>query len=198
MQPPSAAINWIADEILPHEPAVRSSLLRLGANAGDLDDILQETYCRLSEIGNVEEIRSPRSYFHAAARSVLLQRLRRERVVVFKPLPQADLFDPTDNAPSAERTISARLTLKLVMQTIAGLPAHYREVVELRRLEGLSQKETASRLGISEKIVENNLARGLKAVLKVMEEHEILPEMATQDTAADSAAQTRQRHVVSH
>ncbi|GLJ00156.1 hypothetical protein Sbs19_39730 [Sphingobium sp. BS19] len=55
------------------------------------------------------------------------------------------------------------------MEAIAALPTRYREVIELRRIEGLSQKETAKRLGVTEKIVENGLARGLKAILKAFE-----------------------------
>jgi RNA polymerase sigma-70 factor (ECF subfamily) len=56
--------------------------------------------------------------------------------------------------------------LNKVLAIMANLPAPYRRVIELRRIEGLSQKETAMRLGVTEKTVENGLARGLKALLR--------------------------------
>jgi RNA polymerase sigma-70 factor (ECF subfamily) len=48
----------------------------------------------------------------------------------------------------------------LLKNALASLPARCREVFTLRRLHGLSQREIANRLGISEKTVEaqNSLA----------------------------------------
>ena len=42
------------------------------------------------------------------------------------------------------------------------LPDRCREVVWLRRVEELSQKEVAMRLGISEKTVEKHIAKGMR------------------------------------
>jgi RNA polymerase sigma-70 factor (ECF subfamily) len=41
-------------------------------------------------------------------------------------------------------------------------------VVELRRLHGLSQRETAERLGVSETVVENDSSRALRQVLRML------------------------------
>ncbi|HUD28458.1 MAG TPA: RNA polymerase sigma factor [Novosphingobium sp.] len=166
---PPSTVAWIAAEILPHEAGLRASLRRAGVQPSEIDDIVQEAYCRLSEMGDTAHIRSPRAYFFVTARSILLQRLRRDRVVPIQSMADEAWFEAADDAPSIEQAVGARMTLGRVLKAIAALPQNYRAVVELRRLEGLSQKETASRLGVSEKIVENNLARGLKAVLKAME-----------------------------
>jgi hypothetical protein len=40
-------VAWLGREILPHEAAVRVWLRRSFAAAGDVDDILQETYLPL-------------------------------------------------------------------------------------------------------------------------------------------------------
>jgi RNA polymerase sigma-70 factor (ECF subfamily) len=45
------------------------------------------------------------------------------------------------------------------------LPPRCREVVRLRRIEGLSQRETAERLGLSENVVEKEIRRGEQAVM---------------------------------
>ena len=47
-----------------------------------------------------------------------------------------------------------------------------RRVIELRRIEGLTRKETSERLGVSENEVKNLLVRGLQKVLKSMAEQD--------------------------
>ncbi len=44
------------------------------------------------------------------------------------------------------------------------LPERCREVVWLRRVEELSQKEVAARMGIGEKTVEKQLAKGVRLI----------------------------------
>jgi RNA polymerase sigma-70 factor (ECF subfamily) len=51
------------------------------------------------------------------------------------------------------------------MKIVATLPERSRRIFEMRRVLGLSQKEIARQLGVSENVVENEAARGLKAVL---------------------------------
>lgn len=159
------SVKWVAAHILHHEPALRKWLHRTGVQASDVDDIVQQTYCKLSELGTVSHINDPRAYFFTTARSLLLQRVRRERVVHIQAASDQIDANMADQSPSPEQTAGARAELRRLLDVIAALPKSYREVIELRRIEGLSQKETAKRLGITEKIVENNLARGLKAVL---------------------------------
>jgi RNA polymerase sigma-70 factor (ECF subfamily) len=52
------------------------------------------------------------------------------------------------------------------------LPPVCRQVIELRRIHGFSQRETALRLGVTESVVENNSIRGLKVILKALEEED--------------------------
>jgi RNA polymerase sigma-70 factor (ECF subfamily) len=160
------AVRWVAVHILPHEPALRRWLHRIGASAHDIDDVVQQTYCRLSELESVGHITDPRAYFFTTARSFILQRVRKERVVSIQAASDQIDWSGVDEAPSPERAVGARSELNKVLAIMANLPAPYRRVIELRRIEGLSQKETAMRLGVTEKTVENGLARGLKALLR--------------------------------
>ncbi|MDE8650190.1 RNA polymerase sigma factor [Novosphingobium album (ex Liu et al. 2023)] len=163
------AVQWVAVHILRHEPSLRRWLRRTGVQASDIDDIVQQTYCKLSELDSVAHIIDARAYFFATARSFLLQRLRRDRVVHIQAASDQIDNQAVDQAPSPERMVGARSELNKVFEVIAALPKRYREVIELRRIEGLSQKETAKRLGLTEKSVENSLARGLKAILQSFE-----------------------------
>lgn len=167
-----AIIDWVALHILPHEAYVRAWLMRAMRRPSDVDDVIQEAYCQIAELETVAHIRNGRAYFLTAARSMLLQRLRRERVVRIEAITDLDALRMRDEGPSPERVTGARRELERVLGLIAMLPPVCRQVIELRRIHGFSQRETALRLGVTEAVVENNSIRGLKVILKALEEED--------------------------
>nr|WP_221774164.1 sigma-70 family RNA polymerase sigma factor [Novosphingobium flavum] len=150
---------------MPHEAALRAWLLRRVSCRSDAEDIIQECYCTLSERGDFGSIQSPRAYLFTVARNLLLQEIRRNRIVQIDSVAELDRFDVVCEEPSPERVAAGRNELALVRQLIADLPARARKIVELRKIEGLSQKEIAVRLGVSVNVVENEASRGLKVIL---------------------------------
>lgn len=176
-------VRWIAHEILPHEAAVRRWLIRRVDTHADADEIIQQAYCRLTELDYVGHIRSGRRYFFATARSILLERIRRSQIVEFRAMTDLDESSIMDDSPSPERIVGDRLQLQHVLDLLDGLPTAYRDVLRLRRLEGLSQKEAAARLGVSENVVENNVARGLRMLLKALAERGVAPVQAERTSA---------------
>lgn len=71
-----------------------------------------------------------------------------------------------DEDPGPERRVSARLELERVRPLIEALPDRCREIFELRRVQGVPQREIAARLGVPEHTVEQQAIRGLKLILK--------------------------------
>jgi len=165
-----ATVDWVALNILPHEGFVRAWLMRVTRRSSEIDDIIQEAYCQISELDSVAHIRSGKAYFLATARSVMLQRLRRERVVRIEAVTDLEVLRLVDDEPSPEQVTGARRELERVLGLIATLPPICRQVIELRRIHGFSQKETARRLGVTESVVENNTVRGLRTILKALAE----------------------------
>lgn len=165
-----ATVDWVALNILPHEGFVRAWLMRVTRRSVEVDDIIQEAYCQISELVSVAHIRNGRAYFLATARAVMLQRRRRERVVRIETVADVDALRLVDEEPSPERVTGARRELQRVLGLIATLPPVCRQVIELRRIHGFSQKETARRLCVSEAVVENNTIRGLRVILKALAE----------------------------
>ncbi|USQ98462.1 RNA polymerase sigma factor [Caulobacter sp. RL271] len=165
-------VAWLGREILPHEAAVRAWLRRSFAAAGDVDDIIQETYCRLAALTNIEHIDEPRGYFFQAARSVALEQIRRARVVRIETVSEIESLDLALEEPSAERIVSGRRELERVRGLIAALPERCRRIFEMRKIEGVPQREIARRLGVTEHVVENEAVRGLRAILAAMTEQD--------------------------
>ena len=158
-------VRWLAHEILPHEQDVRAWLRRSLVNSSDVDDVVQEAYCRLANLKVVEQIESPRAYFFQTARSVVLEQMRRARIVRIEAVTEIDALRIEWDEPSPERIAGGRKELERVMKIVATLPERSRRIFEMRRIRGLSQKEIAVQLGVTENVVENEAARGLKAVL---------------------------------
>ncbi len=161
-------VRWIASQILPHEADVRAWLRGALRGVGDVDDVIQEAYCRLSELPDHTHIQNGRAYFFATVRSIVIHGARRARVARIEAVEDAEIAALPDEAPSPERDVGARLQLRRVMDLIAALPPAYRHALEMRRLHGFSQKETARYLGVTEKVVENNALRGLRLLMKMM------------------------------
>src|SRR3546814_12337166 len=96
----------------------------------------------------------------------MLQRIRRNRIVRIDHLTDAQALALEDDAPGPDRHVAARRELARVRRMIDDLPPRCREIFELRRVEGVSQREIAERLDRPEHTVETQAIRGLKLILK--------------------------------
>jgi len=73
-----------------------------------------------------------------------------------------DLLDMRVDELSPERRLSAWEELKRAARALSGLPPKCREVLWLRRVDELSTREVAQRLGISERTVEGQILKGMR------------------------------------
>ena len=156
---------WLAREICPHEPALRRWLLRKSPPNIEIDDVIQEAYAKLALLPDVDHIVNPRAYFFRTAITIILQEVRRAQIVSISALSEAKALNIASDDPSIYQEIESRQELLLVAQAIAELPPRCRETFILRRVHGLSQQETARKLGISESTVEKHVARSVRHLM---------------------------------
>lgn len=157
---------WLGRYVLPHEPALRAWLRRRRLEGLEVDDVIQETYTRLVGADSVAHIRDAKSYAFQIAGSVVVDHLRRLKVVSFASVSDLDQLDMPSDEPSPERQVIDREELHRLAEFIAALPARVRDVFTLRRVYGLSQREVAERLGLAESTVEKHMARGFLLMLE--------------------------------
>ncbi len=165
---PEQIIQWVGSQILPHEADVRAWLRRARLANEDIEDILQESYCRMASLISVDHIASPRGYFFTVAKNIALARIRRARIVRIESVDEIDRLEIMSDAPSPEQVTAGRAELARVRRLIAMLPARCRRVFELRKIQGLPQKEIAQLMGLSETIVENEAAKGLRLIMRAI------------------------------
>lgn len=161
-------VAWVAGNVLPHEAALRARLRRMAATRDEIDDIVQDAYLNIARLESVAHIRDGRAYLFTTARMVLLQRIRRDRIVRIDSLTEMQALTLEDDDPGPERHTGARRELDRVRRLIDDLPGRCREIFELRRVQGVPQREIAQRLGIPEHTVEQQAIRGLKLILQAL------------------------------
>jgi RNA polymerase sigma factor (sigma-70 family) len=169
---------WLLREIHVHEAQLRGYLRRFLKRSSDLADGIQETYARLLSLPDCELalIRSPHAFLFTVARNVALEALRKQRVISRNVTLELDLVDAADNSPSAYEQLNSREELELLAQAVASLPERRRQVLTLRKLDGLSQKEIAARLGISENTVVKHAGSGVKLCAAYIYAREAAPQ----------------------
>lgn len=163
---------WVAGKVMPHEGDVRAWLARSNMRQEDVDDVIQEAYCRLAALASFDQIDRPGAYFFSIARNLMIGQMRRGRIVDIAALAEIEALAPYDDRPSPEREVAGRIELARVKELVASLPERCRRVVEMRKIEGLPQRDIAGRMGIPESIVENEGVKGIKLILAALRRQE--------------------------
>lgn len=170
--PSQERMRWIASHVLPHEPTLRAWLRRRPVAGLETDDVIQETYVVLGRMATVDHVTAPRAYAYQVAQSIVLRHLRRARIVRMGSIDEVDLETTPLDEPSPEQQTHARLELQRLVEVVKALPAKCQQTFMLRRFEGLSQRDTAHRLGISESTVEKHMSRALHTLMTALRQRE--------------------------
>lgn len=173
-------MRWVAREILVHEPSLRS-WLRRAVGPDEIEDIIQESYCRISNMREISHIKNGRAYLFTTAKMIIVERVRRSRVVSIETVAELDKLQLYCEDRSPEDIAVARNYLNSVTQLMDQLPERCRKIFRMRKIEGLSQREVATQLGLAEHIVENDVAKGLNLILKAIADGERKAETSLED-----------------
>jgi RNA polymerase sigma factor (sigma-70 family) len=160
--------RWFAEAILPHEGALTRYLRRVWSRSADVPDLRQDIYVRVYESAARERPQLPKAFLFATARNLLADRVRRSRIVSIGYSQDLDALNVLVDEISPERRLSAAQELRRLAEAFDGLSDSCRSVIWLRRVEGLSQREAAQRLGMREGTLESHLCRGVRALARAV------------------------------
>lgn len=160
--------RWVAAHIIPYENEVRCWVRRHVRTLGPAD-IDEEAYARLW-LQEFEHITNGRSYFYRVVRNLLLEQARRARIVPMERLGEIESLRIPSEEPGPERRLMARQEVEQLERIVGTLPEQWRRAFQLQKFAGLSQREIAQEMKISEKTVEKHLAAALWRVLEVLSE----------------------------
>jgi RNA polymerase sigma factor (sigma-70 family) len=153
---------WFKREILSHEEMLMRFLARVWRNRDELTDIRQEAYARVYEASLKARPQAPKAFLFTTARHLMADRVRRERIVSIRAGGDSDFLNVLVDELTPERRASAGEELARLAHAFDRLTDKCREVVWLRRVKDMSQREVAEHLGLSEKTVEKHLRTGAR------------------------------------
>ncbi len=160
--------DWFVREVLPLEAVLMQFLQHNWRNKNDIADLRQDVYVRVYEArcGQIPE--RARYFVFITARNLLIDRVRREQIVPFDAVADVDALGLAMDAPGPDRNAMARDELRKLHIALDRLPSRSREAVVLKRIEGLTGREIAARMGISEAAVSKHIDNGICALADIL------------------------------
>jgi RNA polymerase sigma factor (sigma-70 family) len=131
---------------------------RRGIDANDAPDLVQEVFERLSRPDVLKGVERVDGYLFRTAANVATEHFRRRQVRLVYPV--ADHIDAMQRGEefAADRLAEGRQELELIVAALNELPERMRNIFILARLENMPRAEIAARLGVSKRLVEQQLA----------------------------------------
>ena len=162
------ALAWFIREVLPLEAALTQFLHHNWRNKSEIPDLRQDIYVRVYEAACKQIPDQTKAFLFTTARNFLINRIRDESVVPIEAVADLDAIGIAADIPGPDRSVAARDMLRRLQLALDRLPRRFREVVVLRKIEGLSIHEIAVRMGIAEKTVKVHITDGMRSLANVL------------------------------
>ena len=151
----------------------------------DIDDIVQETFLRCYRASGRSQVRHPRAFMITTARNLALNHidLADNRLVA-----GVDSFDDAAvplYREAGEPSPEVQERFLHLCRAVRALPVQCRRAFVLKKIYGLSRKEIADYMGLTESTVQKHIARGMVMCAEYMER---LEESAATSAPAAHAA----------
>jgi RNA polymerase sigma factor (sigma-70 family) len=133
------------------------------ANAQDEEDLYQDAFVRIVERSKTEEIPKLDNLLRYVVRCLAIDRFRRKTT---RRMLTSDEAGETivDAAADPERSLMGAQRLSRVVAVINTMPEKRREVFLLHRVEELTYRQIATRLGVSIKTVEKHIHLAMRSL----------------------------------
>jgi RNA polymerase sigma-70 factor (ECF subfamily) len=155
---------------------VRFLTRRLHSSA-TAEDVAQDLYLRLSAIA--ASVRDPKAFLFRAAANLASNHARDEaRRAALRVEAMADGLAPIESLDPERRALGAE-RLRRVAAAVGALPDRTRAIFIMNRYDGLTQREIAQRLGVSQTAVENHMSKAIAVLTAALAENEAPPTVGT-------------------
>ncbi|NEI73948.1 sigma-70 family RNA polymerase sigma factor [Rhizobium lusitanum] len=142
---------------------LRSHLRRRTGSIEVAEDALQETWLRVAGLSNPPIVRDKRAFLLRIAGNIAIDIIRRERRHQSRCTADENILAAIEDlAPSPEKIAIDRDHLRALVSALMELPEKARTALLMSRCDGLSHREIAARLKVSESMVAKYLAQSLR------------------------------------
>lgn len=143
-----------------HRPILLRTLQRIVSNHSTAEDLLQETYLRVTGALSNRVIEHLEPFIFQTARNLALDHLRARRVrerTLAEDATTADIENASASSTSLEDATHANRMLEGLSKSLATLTPRQQRIFSLSRLQGCSYVEIAEQLGVSASTVQKEL-----------------------------------------
>lgn len=150
--------------------AERHSLLRQArrlVGSDGAEDVAQKLWLKVQSVRDDPPIDNPMAYLRRLAHNVAVDHVKGDRRQATVAERAEALLWGVDYELGPERIIASRDMLERIRAAVSALPEPTRSILRLTRLEGLTQRETAQKVGVTTTTVENHLRRALALLARI-------------------------------
>lgn len=156
--------DWFRREVLPLERQLTQFIRRNWRVEDEVIDLRHDVYELAIAAARNGLPLATRAFLFVIARNHLINRAKRARIVSFEQVADLELIESDLVTFDQERHLSAREALRRVQDGLAKLTPRVRQIVQLRKIDGLNIKETAEKLGIGSDAVRQQTSIGMRAL----------------------------------
>lgn len=164
----SEADDWFIREVLPLEVSLMQFLQHNWRNKSEIADLRQEVYVKVYEAAHERIPDKSKQFVFATARNLLIDRVRKSQVIPIEAASDLEALEIAADTPGPDRIVAARDELRHLQVALDRLPPRQRKAIVLQRVEGLSRRAIAERMGISEATAATYLAKGICALVDIL------------------------------
>lgn len=130
----------------------------------EVEDILQDAYIRTFIAAKTTDIKSPEAFLTQTARNLALNQIQLSRVKYTTSIEDStnSTVSVINNDENLEDKINSQERFLILCLAIKELPPQCRKVFVLIKIYGFTYAEVKNKLNISEKTIENHVAKGVK------------------------------------
>jgi RNA polymerase sigma factor (sigma-70 family) len=154
------SLSRLNEVFVSHRPILLRTLQRIVSNPSTAEDLLQETYLRVtSALGN-RVIDHMEPFIFQTARNLALDHLRARKVrerTLAEDATSDDMENVSASTSTLEEATHAKRMLEGLSKSLASLTPRQQQIFSLSRLQGCSYVEIAEQLGVSASTVQKEL-----------------------------------------
>ncbi len=133
------------------------------------EDLAQDVFLAIPKARPIEPLHNPRAFLFRIASNLVLNRAKQEtRRRELRDANVAVLWTAVDEV-TPERQLLGEEALAQVGAAIERLPDRTRQILAWRRIDGLTNREIAVRLGISDTAVEKHMRSAMAALIRALD-----------------------------
>ena len=138
----------------------------------DVEDIVQETFVKSYQADLKQDIKYTRSYMLKTAKHLALNHIAKWDNQHCDSLDTSDDYQQSLRSMQLEDEVTSKERFLLFCRATEQLSQPVRKCFILKKVYGMSQKEIAAQMKLSESTVEKHIAKGLLQSMRYMQQHE--------------------------